>query len=85
MNQFTYYKQEIVLPPLNGTVEKMKFFLGRSRTEQHEKSRYSEEQVIGILREGVSGTPLMTVSAKHIISDATYYAWKRQYGGMDVS
>lgn len=49
------------------------------------KSRYSEEQVIGILREGESGTPVKTVCAKHNISDATYYAWKRKYGGMDVS
>ena len=45
------------------------------------KSRYSEEQVIGILREGESGTPVKTVCAKHNISDATYYAWKRKYGG----
>jgi len=49
------------------------------------RSRYSEEQVIGILREGESGTPVKTVCAKHNISDATYYAWKRKYGGMDVS
>jgi len=49
------------------------------------RSRYSEEQVIGILREGDSGTPVKTVCAKHNISEATYYAWKRKYGGMDVS
>jgi len=41
--------------------------------------------VIGILREGDSGTPVKTVCAKHNISEATYYAWKRKYGGMDVS
>lgn len=48
------------------------------------KSRYSEEseeQVIGILREGESGTPVKTVCSKHNISEATYYAWKRKYGG----
>lgn len=49
------------------------------------KSRYSEEQVIGILREGESGTPVKAVCAKHNISEPTYYAWKRKYGGMDVS
>lgn len=49
------------------------------------KSRFSEEQVISILREGGSGTPVKVVCAKHNISDQTYYTWKRKYGGMDVS
>jgi len=49
------------------------------------KSRYREEQVIGILREGESSTPVKTVRAKHNIPDATCYAWKRKYGAMGVS
>lgn len=49
------------------------------------KSRYSEEQIIGILREGGSGSAVKVVCAKHNISEGTYYAWKRKYGGMDVS
>lgn len=49
------------------------------------KSRYSEEQIIGILREGQSGTAVKTVCSTHNIREATYYAWKRKYGGMDVS
>jgi putative transposase len=49
------------------------------------KSRFSEEQVIGILREGESGTTVKAVCAKHNISEPTYYLWKRKYGGMDVS
>lgn len=49
------------------------------------KSRFSEEQIIGILREGESGSSVKAVSAKHNISEATYYTWKRKYGGMDVS
>ena len=48
------------------------------------KSRYSEEQVIGILREA-QGSPVKVVCAKHNISEPTYYAWKKKYGGMEVS
>lgn len=49
------------------------------------RSRFSEEAIIGILREGESGSAVKTVCAKHNISEGTYYAWKRKYGGMDVS
>lgn len=48
------------------------------------RSRFSEEQIIGILREGEGGT-VKAVCAKHNISEPTYYAWKRKYGGMEVS
>ena len=41
--------------------------------------------MIGILREGESGSSVKAVCAKHNISEATYYAWKRKFGGMDVS
>lgn len=49
------------------------------------KSRFSEEQVIGILREAEGETPIKTICAKHNISEATFYAWRKKYGGMDVS
>ncbi len=48
------------------------------------KSRFSEEQIIGVLNEGKSGTPIKTVCAKHNISEPTYYSWKNKYGGLDV-
>ena len=49
------------------------------------RKRFSEEQIIGILRE--SGTEMTTkeLCAKHNISLATLYAWKRKYGEMDVA
>jgi putative transposase len=49
------------------------------------RSRFSEEQIIGILREAQAGSPVKAVCAAHNISGATYHAWKRKYGGMDVS
>ena len=49
------------------------------------RSRFSEEQVIGILREAQAGSPVKAVCATHNISAATYHAWKRKYGGMEVN
>jgi putative transposase len=48
------------------------------------RSRFSEEQIIEILREA-AGSPIKTVYAAHNISTATYHAWKRKFGGMEVS
>ena len=49
------------------------------------RSRFSEEQIIGIIREAQAGSKVKAVCAAHNISEGTYYAWKRKYGGMDVS
>jgi len=48
------------------------------------KSRFSEEQIIGILREGEGSSTVKAVCAKHNISEPTYYSWKRKYGGLEV-
>ncbi len=49
------------------------------------RSRYSEEQIIGILREQEAGVATSEVCRRHGISDATFYKWKARYGGMEVS
>ena len=49
------------------------------------KSRFSEEQIISILREQESGLPTADVCRKHGISAGTFYKWKAKFGGMDVS
>ena len=49
------------------------------------RSRFSEEQVIGILREQEAGAATADVCRKHGISTATFYKWKAKYGGLDVS
>ena len=49
------------------------------------KSRFNEAQIIGILKEQEAGLPTGEVCRKHGVSSATFYKWKAQYGGMDVS
>ena len=48
-------------------------------------SRFTEEQIIGILREQEAGSKTADVCRKHGISSATFYKWKAKYGGLDVS
>ena len=49
------------------------------------RSRYTEEQIIGILKEQEAGTPVAELCRKHGMSDATFYTWKSKYGGLEVS
>jgi len=49
------------------------------------KSRFGQEQIIGILKEHHAGLSAAELCRKHGISDATFYKWRSKYGGMDVS
>ena len=49
------------------------------------KTRFTENQIIAILKEGETGIQVKEICRKHGISDATYYNWKSKYGGMDAS
>jgi putative transposase len=49
------------------------------------RSRFSEEQIIGILKEHQAGLSAGELCRKHGISDATFYKWRSKYGGMEVS
>ena len=49
------------------------------------KSRFTDEQIIGILKEHHAGLSAVDLCREHGISDATFYKWRAKYGGMDVS
>lgn len=49
------------------------------------KTRFTENQIIAILKEGEAGIQVKEICRKHGISDATYYNWKSKYGGMGAS
>jgi putative transposase len=49
------------------------------------KSRFREEQIIAVLKEGEAGVAVKELSRKYGICDQTYYRWKAKYGGLEVS
>ena len=49
------------------------------------RSRFSEEQIIGVLREQEAGMATVEVCRRHGVSPATFYKWKSKFGGLEVS
>jgi putative transposase len=49
------------------------------------KKRFSEEQIIGFVREAEKGVPMKELCRKHGFSEASFYLWRSKFGGMDVS
>ena len=49
------------------------------------RSRYTEEQIISILKEQEAGASVAELCRRHGMSDATFYKWKSKYGGLEVS
>lgn len=48
------------------------------------KKRFTEEQIIGFLKQADAGVPIKELCRKHGFSDASFYTWRRKFGGMDV-
>jgi len=49
------------------------------------KARYSESQIIGILKQAEGGVPVGELCREHGMSSASFYKWRSKYGGMDAS
>jgi len=49
------------------------------------KKRFTEEQIIGFLREGDKGVAVKELCRRHAFSEASYYLWRSKFGGMEVS
>lgn len=49
------------------------------------KKRFSEEQIIGFLKEAEAGVPVKELCRKYGFSDASFYTWRSKFGGMEVS
>jgi putative transposase len=49
------------------------------------QSHFTEEQIIGVLKQGEAGIKTAEICRQHGISSATYYKWKAKYGGLEVS
>src|SRR6201985_1087250 len=58
---------------------------GLSKDGQMKRARFTEEQIIGVLKEHEAGAKAADLARKHGVSEATLYNWKAKYGGMDVS
>ena len=63
----------------------MKFVLAHDKDQSTKRSRFSEELIIGILKEREAGVSVADLCRKHGISDASIYKWKAKFGGMDIS
>jgi putative transposase len=63
----------------------LKFVLGQLEDQSMKRSRFTEEQIIGILKEHETGISVVDLCRKHGVSDASIYKWKAKYGGMDAS
>jgi putative transposase len=62
----------------------LKFGLAQQKDQSIKRSRFSEGQAIGILKEHEAGVSVTDLCRKHGVSDASVYKWKAKYGGMDV-
>jgi putative transposase len=49
------------------------------------KSRYTDSQILAIIKQNEAGTPVTELCREHGMSDATFYKWRAKFGGMDAS
>jgi putative transposase len=57
----------------------------REKKAGMKRARFSEEQIISVLKEAEAGAKVSELCRRHGISDATFYSWRNKYGGLEVS
>ena len=58
---------------------------GRRKGKHMKQGRFSEEQIIAVLKEAEAGAKVTELCRRHGISDAAFYTWRKKYGGLEVS
>ncbi|WP_371740238.1 transposase [Bradyrhizobium sp. LCT2] len=74
-----------LLSEFAGPALSLKFALAQDEDQSMKRNRFTEEQIIGILKEHEAGVSVADLCRKHGVSDASIYKWKARFGGMDVS
>ena len=75
----------LVIPPQNSISQKWNFLVIYPEEVPLKKSRFTDSQILGVLKQAEAGTPVPELCRTHGISSATFYKWRSQYGGMDAS
>ena len=77
--------KKLVIPPHKKSAIRSRIFYLRHRKLYMKTSRFTDSQIIAILKQAEAGSPVPELCREHGISNATFYKWRSKFGGMDAS